>query len=308
MIFHQKQWQFLEKTVELDKISHAYLFSGQKDLGKKIFAIEFAKLLNCQALDLKKKPCHVCRACRDIQKEIYPDVLLIEPSGREIKISQIRELVWNLSLKPYSASFKIVIINDAHLMNKEAQSCLLKTLEEPKGSSLLILITPFSEMLLPTILSRVQQVKFRPLPRKEIKKLLQEEGAPPELAEKIASISLGRPCEDLNLFLNPDKLRERERRIKEIIKISNSSINVRFQYAEELARQSDLKEILETWLRYFRGGLLAKSKNDRRSLPTSGFSFLEIRKIIGFLQNNIFLIFNTNINKRLALENLFIEL
>jgi len=308
MILHQREWNFLEKSAKLGKISHAYLFSGQKDLGKKIFAIELAKLLNCQSPDSERKPCQGCKTCQAIERETHPDLLLIEPTGNEIKISQVRELIWSLSLKPYSALFKIVIVNDVHLMNKEAQSCFLKTLEEPRGNSILILITPFPEMLLPTILSRVQQIKFQPLARREIEKLLKAKGASPELAEKIASISLGRPHEAFNLFLNPNQLQDRERRIKDIIKMANSSLNVRFQYAKELVEQSDLKEVLETWLRYFRYSLLAKNKIDSGDLPVINYSSPKLRKIIKFLQNNLFLILNTNINKRLALENLLIEL
>ena len=143
IIGHKNQWNFLKKSAELDRLSHAYLFSGENQLGKKTLAIEFVKFLNCSAKDFSEKPCQVCRNCQDVQKKAHPDFVLIEPenSHKEIQISQIRNLIWKLSLRPYSAVFKVAILDKAHSMSQEAQSCFLKLLEEPKGKALLILIT-----------------------------------------------------------------------------------------------------------------------------------------------------------------------
>ena len=92
IVGHQKQWEFLKKAAELGKLSHAYLFYGEQQLGKKALAIEFIKFLNCQA---EQKPCQNCKNCRDIERRVYPDFILVEPnrSNKEIQIFQIKELI-----------------------------------------------------------------------------------------------------------------------------------------------------------------------------------------------------------------------
>ena len=136
IIGHQKQRQFLKRSIELKRIAHAYLFCGPEKLGKKTIALEFAELIN----GVSEFPQH-------------PDLILIEPEPKkkEISIDQIRELIWKLSLKPYSSSFKIAIINNADSLTTDAQHSLLKVLEEPKGSTLLILISRSLENLFPCL-------------------------------------------------------------------------------------------------------------------------------------------------------------
>src|SRR4030042_5617712 len=125
IIGHKKQWQYLLKSKETGRLSHAYLFCGQEKLGKKKVALEWISLLLGE----------------DVFKNNHPDLTLIEPEGKEIQIGQIKQLIWNLSLKPYSAPFKVALIDRAHLMNEEAQASLLKTLEEPKGETILFLVS-----------------------------------------------------------------------------------------------------------------------------------------------------------------------
>lgn len=148
MITHQDQWNFLIKSAELNKLPHALLFYGEKDLAKKDFALEFSKFL--------------------IGKIAPPDFVLIEPQKSTIEISQIRDLIRSLSFKPYLADFKLAVIDKAHLMSREAQNCFLKFLEEPKAKTFLILITEYPFLLLPTILSRTQKIRFYSSQQKEI--------------------------------------------------------------------------------------------------------------------------------------------
>ena len=110
-------------------------------IGKKTFAIEFSELVGCKFPDLKI---------------VYEKKV----NKTEIDISQIREVQNFLSYKSYNGGFKIVIVDGAQLMNTEAQNCLLKTLEEPKGDTILFLVTSKPDVLLPTIFSRCQTMKF----------------------------------------------------------------------------------------------------------------------------------------------------
>lgn len=268
-MLYQRQWQFLKKTVELGKIPHAYLFYGQNPAMTKTLALEFIKLLNCQTEDFQKQPCQTCRHCQDIKKGAFADLILVEPQDKEIQISQIRELNSRFSLSSYNSSFKSAIIYSAHQLNQEAQSAFLKLLEEPKGKTIFILITQYPEMLLPTILSRVERLRFQVLPEK---------------------------------FQKKDD--EQEKIIAEVAKISKQNLALRFQYAKRLAEErQNLEEVLDIWLRHFRELLLLAVDNQ-----SSGYSLVKLQKILKTINNINYLIATTNVNPRLALEILMLEL
>ena len=300
IIGHQRITQILRKSFEAGKISHAYLFFGPDRVGKKRVALELIKFLNCSS----GGPCQDCRTCKEIEKGSSPDLILIEPEKKEIRISQIRGLSWKLSLQPYSASFKSAIIDDAHLMNLEAQSALLKTLEEPKGRAVIVLVTAFPELLLPTIISRTERIRFSPVAKEEIEKYLKGQGASGEKIEKLLSVSLGRPGEAIDFLENPQKLEERNQKIEELEKLIDSPLSSRFQYAKKISEDPKvLIEILNIWLRYFRKDLLSvlDQSSGRYSLP-------KLRKIINLIQDISFLISKTEVNRRLALEMILLEL
>lgn len=304
LIGHQKQWEFFERLSETGKISHAYLFSGQDKLGKKTLALEWISLL----------------FNKDIRKNQHPDFILIEPkrqragktlSGKkEIHINQIRDLTWKLSLRAFAAPFKAAIIDQAHLMNQEAQTSLLKTLEEPRGETVLILTTEVPESLFPTILSRTQTVKFYPVGKTEIKNYLKSNKLNEEESEEIAEFSSGRPGVAVDFILTPQRLNFQKGKTEEIIKILNSDLVFRFQYAKDLVQEPEnLKEILDLWLSFFRKKLLLKIKGKRAgNQKLDKYSIQELKNILNLIQNTRFLVSTTNINTRLALETLMIEL
>ena len=266
MISYQKQWQYLKKTAELGKTPHALLFYGQVSIGKKTLALEFIKLLNCQAEKFSQKPCKKCRSCLDIEKNVHPDLVIVEPKeSKEIKISQIRDLHNHLRLRSYSAPFKAVVIDRAHSLNQEAQSAFLKLLEEPKGKTLFVLITEYPEMLFPTILSRVERLRF---------------------------------------YAPPKPVDSKEKRIKEILQMGKADLATRFQYAKKLSQEPEnLKEILDAWLRYFREVLLLTINNKSKD-----YSIAKLQRVLRLIQTTDFLILTTNVNSRLALEILMLEL
>lgn len=270
--------------VEKEKIPHALLFSGPEKLGKKRVALEFISYLFGQS------PLN------------HPDFILIKPSTQnltknQIQIDQIRELNWRISLKPFKAKIKTAIIDSAHLMTKEAQNCFLKTLEEPKGKALIILISEYPSLLLPTILSRCQIIKFFPVEREQIRNYLAEKGLSSEKIEKILEISLGKIGLAIDLLNDQEKLKEREKREEELIKISRLPLANRFQYIKELQKTSDLKEILDIWLAYF-----------RKTLFSQPAVSVKMKNILKLTQEINFLISTTNINRSLALEILMLEL
>jgi DNA polymerase-3 subunit delta' len=295
VIGHQKQRELLKGLAESGRMSRALLFSGQEKLGKKTIALEWASsLLGC-----------------DLQKVQHPDFILIEPEKKEIQIDQIRELIQRFSLR--SSSFKIALINEAHLMNQAAQTCFLKTLEEPKGQTCLILISESPRHLLPTILSRVQTIKFYPVEKEKIRSYLKKEGVLEKEIEEILQISLGRPGVAVEFISDKKKLELFREKIKEIVKVSGSPLCVRFPYAKDLSQDSlSLSEDLDVWLSYFRNVLLSSvyqkpsiKRGEKSSI--SSFSLKQLKNIIKRIQTTKFLISATNANPRLALENLMLE-
>ena len=319
LIGHQKQQQFLKKAVELQKIPHAFLFSGERHLGKKTIAIEFAKLVNCSSSDFSKKPCQNCQNCKDIEKRIHPDLILIKPQSQkgEIQISQIRDLILKFSLHPYSFRYKIAIISKAHSMNQEAQSCFLKILEEPKGESVLILTTEYPEMLLPTIVSRTQKIKFFEVSKKEIEKYLILKNVSNEETKYLNYFSGGKPGAVVNFLSDSKVFLNQKRIVSDLSKIMQSGLSFKFQYVKNLIkeddgeRKSDLSSILNIWQSFLRNVLLNKIQEKDKNLPEEEIfgkiNLEKIKNIIKSIQSTNFLISRTNVNQKLALELLLME-
>ncbi len=282
IIGHQKQKELLEKLALENRLSHAYLFSGEEKLGKKIFAINFISFVFQQKIE---------------KLETHPDFIFIQPEeSKEIKISQIRNLITKLSLSPSLAKTKAVIIDDAHLMNQEAQTCFLKTLEEPKGNVLIILVSHRPQYLLPTIISRVQTVKFNPVANKEILDFLNKKNFLSEKKEKITLIGSGKPGLIIDLAENEQLFESFNQRIEDIKKLSMAPFYFRFNYVKNLAEDRvQAVNALDIWLYYYRRILLEK--------PTK-----KTRNIINLIEKIKFLILNTNINLKLALERLVLEI
>lgn len=171
IIGNDKIKQELIQTVELNKISHSYLFIGEDGIGKKLIAKEFAKMILC--LD-QNKYCNKCKSCVEFDSNNNPDFVQIEPDGNSIKIEQIRELQRKILEAPITSNKKVYIIDNADLMTREAQNCLLKTLEEPPEFVILILIGSVENNFLSTIKSRCTILKFQDISKEEIKKYLKE--------------------------------------------------------------------------------------------------------------------------------------
>ena len=161
----------LQTAVSLNKNSHSYLFVGTSGIGKKMIAMEFAKMILC--IDANKY-CNYCKSCLQFDSNNNPDFILIKPDGASIKIEQIREMQKKFIEAPIFSSKKVYIIDDADLMTKEAQNCLLKTLEEPPEFVTIILIGANENSFLSTIKSRCTILKFDNISDEILKKYLSE--------------------------------------------------------------------------------------------------------------------------------------
>jgi len=339
IIGHQKQQLFLRQMAQFHNLPHGFLFLGQEKLGKAKVALEFVKSINCANKNNQGQPCQNCSSCQSIERLMHPDLLIIRPKNKEIQIGQIRDLSRKLSLRPFQFFFKSAIIDDAHLMNADAQAALLKTLEEPSGNTVIILITGNPDMVSLAIRSRIQKIRFGRLGRSAIKDYLLSQGLAKEKVELITLISAGRPGVAIDLSASQDKLDREERLLSDLIKIisADSGLTYRFERAKSFSQQSKTshqdnaileeqqkeesdqsvqgRQLLEGWLVYLREFLLLKiGVGTSINLYPDVIKTLErcpfdkIIKIIQATQSALFLTTTTNTNSRLALEMIMLEM
>jgi DNA polymerase-3 subunit delta' len=304
IIGHEKQKKILEMFARKRNIPHAMLFSGPEKIGKKKIAMDFVKSLFCE---IEKDFCGECYSCRNIDLNTFPDLVFLSPVDGNIEIALIRELENKLSLKSYSGSLKVGIIDDVHLMRKDVQNALLKTLEEPKGDTLLILITPYPEMLLPTIRSRVEQIKFSVISKEEIEKHLVELGLSNEKSKEIAMISSGQIGKAIEFFEDNDKLKFFNEAVRDISSLINLPLFQRFAYSKKLNETpEDIVKVLDVWERFFRREMLLNVFNNKGVVK--GYNLKKIKEIIDEVGKTKYLVEKTNTNKKLALENLLLQI
>ena len=162
---------YLIKSIRQKNILHSYLFLGTDGIGKLLIAKEFAKKILC--LEDSEDNC-TCKSCTCFNGLNHPDFYLINEEGETIKVDSMREVTEKVIEKPIVSRKKVYIINDCDRMTKEAQNCLLKTLEEPPEFVVMILISSNENIILNTIKSRCMSLKFRNIEDEELLKYSKE--------------------------------------------------------------------------------------------------------------------------------------
>ena len=161
----------LRKTIENNLISHSYIFQGVEGIGKILFAKEFARAILCDS----KTGDDSCKSCIMFNSNNHPDFMLLNEKEEVIKIDEIRNLIKKVVEKPIISKNKVCIINAADKMTKDAQNCLLKTLEEPPEYMTIILVSSNENFLLTTIKSRCTKIQFNRLTGEEIKEYIKRD-------------------------------------------------------------------------------------------------------------------------------------
>src|SRR5688572_13951637 len=194
--------------------AHAYLLTGPTGVGKRTLARWAAASLVCSKVT-GNRPCSECRGCRQVAREVHPDVLLLAPDEGHVRIRvrQIRAFEHDIALKPYEAERKVAIVSGADRIEDEAANALLKTLEEPPEGTVLLLTATDAAQVMPTIASRCQEVALRPVPAEEIERALLERGAEPERARLVARLAGGRPGWAIRALDEPPLLEARTQQL-----------------------------------------------------------------------------------------------
>ncbi|OGZ62629.1 MAG: DNA polymerase III, subunit gamma and tau [Candidatus Spechtbacteria bacterium RIFCSPLOWO2_02_FULL_38_8] len=162
----------LRNAIKTGDISHAYLFSGPRGTGKTTMARVFTKTLNCNSSAQKDDVCLKCDICNQLEKGSFVDLIEIDAASNR-GIDDIRELKEAVRVSPAVGDYKVYLVDEAHMLTKEASNALLKMLEEPPAHAIFILATTEPHKLLPTIMSRTQHFDFHFLNSDEIKNKLQ---------------------------------------------------------------------------------------------------------------------------------------
>ncbi|GFE61062.1 DNA polymerase III subunit delta' [Geobacter sp. AOG2] len=241
IVGHEQVVEVFRRALRSGKTSHSYLFEGPSGCGRKTTAQALVQAIFCS--EREDDACGVCPSCRKVAAGSHADIHYIEPDGQFIKIEQVRELQRDLSLRPYEAPRKACIIESAERFNPAAGNSLLKTLEEPPGNAIIILLTENAGMLLPTIRSRCQAIRFSPLSPENIRLLLERRGMTPETAELLAPVAEGSIQRALELD-NEALGNRQEILLTRLSGLDRNNIATIFDASEELGASRD--ETLET--------------------------------------------------------------
>ena len=320
LIGHEWAVDMLKKHVINGTTRHAYLFCGPPGLGRRTLALRFAQALNCTTPTEPGIPCGTCRDCKQIQAMQHADLTVIQADseGGTLKVDQIRDSRKTLILKPYMSKFRVAIFLRFQEANDNAANALLKTLEEAPSYAVLILTADNPEQLLPTIVSRCEVVRLRPLSIEEVQKGLENRGIENGRAKLIAHISGGRFGYALRLVEDEALLDIREERLNDLITLLPASRVEKFKYAEQLSKDKDaMRQAILFWLSYWRDVLLRTAQattplvNVDRNVEIEGLAgqldLSSARKAVNRLENALDQM-EKNVNPRLLAEVLLLDL
>jgi DNA polymerase-3 subunit delta' len=283
-------------------------------------------------------PCGRCRNCSRIARDTYPDVEWVSlerqaaevsaaggrmGANKELSIETVRTLEKSINLRPYEGHWRVAILEDAEHLSLAAANALLKTLEEPPSYTVLILLADDPGAVLPTILSRCLVEPLRPLPPATVERALQEGwGVAPAQARLLAALAGGRLGWAVTMAQQPERLAARAETLSVIAGLPAQDLPGRFAFAAELAAQfapnrRQVFDILALWAGWWRDLLLVRAGSVHLVQNTDRLETLE-RAAPGYDQGQIVAFLaaletarqqlDQNINPRLALENLVLQL
>ncbi|MBN2047130.1 MAG: DNA polymerase III subunit delta' [Anaerolineaceae bacterium] len=263
---HDWAVRMLQQHLDQGNMRHAYLLTGPDGVGRRTLALRFAQAMNCLSPLVDGGPCGECRICRQTIHMQHPDLSILESGedSRSIKVEQIRELQHMLSLTPFEAKYRVGLLLNFEEATESAQNALLKTLEEAPARVVLIITADVLENLLPTIVSRCEILRLRPMNVDVLADLLREEFQYPAAESRIlAHVSGGRLGTALNFHQEPRLLERRKQWLDDLISHFGSNLVERFQYAEKHFHARDLNidranlaDACEVWLSFWRDVLV----------------------------------------------------
>ncbi len=260
IVGHEDIIKHFKASIEMDRVGHAYIICGEEASGKKSLAKSFAKTLQCEEHGID--PCNTCKSCLQVESGNHPDIIVVKhEKAKVLTVDEIREQVVNtVSIKPYSGKYKIYIIEDAQLMNAEAQNALLKTIEEPPQYVVIILLATTAEKFLPTIISRCMLLNLKPVKDEDIKfYLMNNLGIDAHMAETCVGYAAGNLGKAIKLATNE----EYQMLIRSVIRLETGIFDMSMEDIEEAIMDCDrykltISEYLDLMLVWYRDILVLK--------------------------------------------------
>jgi DNA polymerase-3 subunit delta' len=319
LLGHEWAVDMLRQHVARDTARHAYLFAGPPGVGRRTLALRFAQALNCAQTIEPGIPCGKCRDCKQIEAMQHPDLTIIQADseGGTLKVDQVREARRSLTLKPYQSKYRVAIFLRFQEANDNAANALLKVLEEAPSYAVLILTADNPEAVLPTILSRCEVLRLRPVPVEIVGSFLKEKGADEESARLISHISGGRPGYALRLMQDSSALEFRAEKLADLQTLLPASRVEKFSYAEKLSKDKELmRRVLTIWISFWRDVLLrvggastpvANADQAQEIEFLAGLvSLSDVRRVVADLEKALERL-DANVNARLLAEVLLLD-
>lgn len=321
----------LQRSLEAESLAHAYLLVGPAHVGKMTLALNLAEAVNCEGVE---SPCGECASCLRIADGKHADVQVIDlgstngnsaesESRVKISVEQIEQIQHSASLPPFEGRCKVFILDGAELLSIGAANRLLKTLEEPSGKVVFVLLTVNDKLLPATIVSRCQRVELAPLGTAEVETALTERwGAEPDKAKLLSRLANGCLGWAVSAARDEQLLQQRAETLERLLDITEAGYEARFQYVSQLAsrfsqNRTAVREILDLWLEWWHDLLLVKvgcvdavTNIDRSTQLVSvaaGYTLNQIRAFIDNIQAAVEQL-QLNANPQLALEVLMLSI
>ncbi|MEA4811575.1 MAG: DNA polymerase III subunit [Anaerolineaceae bacterium] len=263
---HENAIAFLQEHTKPQKMRQAYLITGPSGVGRKSLALAFIKAICCQNSPTPGQFCDECTTCRQIEARAFSDLTVIAAeNGRDIKIEQIREMQKTLTLAPFQAPKRFVLIPNFQNASPGAANALLKSLEEPPPRAIILLTADAKESLLETISSRCEHIRLYPMTVSGASLALRTRFKMEEdLSEQLAHLTAGRIGASLRYRDDPLQLDSQHDILVELEDLLQKNYRGRLKYLEALLRQKlspreQAARLIPVWLAFWRDCMIVSA-------------------------------------------------